>query len=229
VTPSIDAGDRMAALVDIDGTLVDSTYLHASAWSSAIRACGFDIPTSHAHRLIGMRGERLLEELLGERDAARVAEQAIDEHARRFAAVRDRVAPLPHARDLLERLVARDVIVVLVSSAERHEVEYYIDLLEAQDLVWASTSAADGSRSKPDPEPIRIGLRRSGCDAAIVIGDSPWDCLAASAAGLPAATVLTGGFARSELEGAGAEAVYEHLGDLGDDLDRLGELVAQSG
>lgn len=229
MTPSINPGDRTAALIDIDGTLVDSTYLHASAWSSAIRACGFDIPTSRAHRLIGMRGEQLLEELLGERDAARVAEQAIDEHARRFAAVRDRVAPLPHARDLLERLVSRDVTVVLVSSAERHEVEYYVDLLDAQDLVWASTSAGDGSRSKPDPEPIRIALRRSGCDAAIVIGDSPWDCLAASAAGLPVATVLTGGFARSELEGAGAEAVYEHLGDLGDDLDRVGELVAQAG
>jgi HAD superfamily hydrolase (TIGR01549 family) len=229
VTASINSGDRMAALIDVDGTLVDSTYLHASAWSSAIRACGFDIPTSRAHRLIGMRGERLLEELLGERDAARVAEQAIDEHARRFAAVRDRVAPLPHARDLLERLVARDVAVVLVSSAERHEVEYYVALLDAQDLVWASTSAGDSSRSKPDPEPVRIALRRSGCEAAIVIGDSPWDCLAASAAGLPAATVLTGGFARSELEDAGAEAVYEHLGDLGDDLDHVGEFFAQAG
>jgi HAD superfamily hydrolase (TIGR01549 family) len=219
----------MAALIDVDGTLVDSTYLHASAWSSAIRACGFDIPTSRVHRLIGMRGERLLEELLGERDAAHVAEQAIDEHARRFAAVRDRVAPLPHARDLLERLVARDVAVVLVSSAERHEVEYYVALLDAQDLVWASTSAGDSSRSKPDPEPVRIALRRSGCEAAIVIGDSPWDCLAASAAGLPAATVLTGGFACSELEDAGAEAVYEHLGDLGDDLDHVGEFAAQAG
>lgn len=219
----------MSALIDVDGTLVDSTYLHASAWSSAIRACGFDIPTSRAHRLIGMRGQRLLEELLGEREAARVSEQATDEHARRFAAVRDRVAPLPHARDLLERLVARDIAVVLVSSAERSEVDYYLGLLDAQDLVWASTSAADGSRSKPDPEPIEIALTRSGCDSAIVIGDSPWDCMAASAAGLPAATVLTGGFARSELEDAGAEAVYEHLGELADDLDRVGELVAQSG
>ncbi|HEV8453077.1 MAG TPA: HAD family hydrolase [Gaiellales bacterium] len=229
MTSAITPGDRMAALIDIDGTLVDSTYLHASAWASAIRACGIDIPTSRAHRLIGMRGGRLLEELLGEREAARIAEQAIDEHARRFAAVRDRVAPLPHARDLLERLVARDVAVVLVSSAERSEVEYYLGLLDAQDLVWASTSAADGSRSKPDPEPIEIALTRSGCDSAIVIGDSPWDCMAASAAGLPAVTVLTGGFARSELEGAGAEAVYEHLGDLGDDLDRMGELVARAG
>jgi HAD superfamily hydrolase (TIGR01549 family) len=229
MTASLDHGGRMAALIDIDGTLVDSTYLHASAWSSAIRACGFEVPTSRAHRLIGMRGERLLEELLGKRDAASVAEQAIDEHAQRFAAVRDRVVPLPHARDLLERLVARDVVVVLVSSAERLEVEYYVDLLEAEDLVWASTSAADGSRSKPDPEPIRIALTRSGCDAAIVIGDSPWDCLAATAAGLPSITVVTGGFARSELEDAGAEAVYEDLGGLGDDLDHVRGLVAHAG
>ena len=84
MTGRINAGGRMAALIDIDGTLVDSTYLHASAWSSAIRVCGFDIPTSRAHRLIGMRGERLLEELLGQRDAASVAERAIDEHGRRF-------------------------------------------------------------------------------------------------------------------------------------------------
>jgi len=229
MSTSLEHDGRMAALIDIDGTLVDSTYLHASAWSSAIRACGFDVPTSRAHRLIGMRGERLLEELLGERDAASVAEQAIDEHAHRFAAVRDQVVPLPHARDLLERLVARDVVVVLVSSAERHEVDYYVDLLDAQDLVWASTSAADGSRSKPDPEPIRIALTQSGCDAAVVIGDSPWDCLAATAAGLPAVTVMTGGFARSELEEAGAEAVYEHLGELGDDLGRVGGLVAHAG
>src|ERR1700759_5352271 len=199
MSTSLEHDGRMAALIDIDGTLVDSTYLHASAWSSAIRACGFDVPTSRAHRLIGMRGERLLEELLGARDAASVAEQAIDEHAHRFAAVRDQVVPLPHARDLLERLVARDVVVVLVSSAERHEVDYYVDLLDAQDLVWASTSAADGSRSKPAPEPVRIALTQSGCDAAVVIGDSPWDCLAATAAGLPAVTVMTGGFARSEL------------------------------
>jgi beta-phosphoglucomutase-like phosphatase (HAD superfamily) len=125
MTNSLDHGGRMAALIDIDGTLVDSTYLHASAWSRAIRACGFDVPTSRAHRLIGMRGERLLEELLGKRNAASVAERAIDEHAQRFATVRDQVVPLPHARELLERLVARDVVVVLVSSAERDEVGYY--------------------------------------------------------------------------------------------------------
>jgi HAD superfamily hydrolase (TIGR01549 family) len=229
MTNSLDHGGRMAALIDIDGTLIDSTYLHASAWSCAIRACGFDVPTSRAHRLIGMRGERLLEELLGRRIAASVAERAIDEHSQRFAAVRDQVVPLPHARELLERLVARDVVVVLVSSAERDEVEHYVELLDARDLVWASTSAADGSRSKPDPEPIRIGLTQSGCDAAIVIGDSPWDCLAATAAGLASITVLTGGFARSELEVAGAEAVYEHLGDLGDGLDHVGGLVAHTG
>jgi HAD superfamily hydrolase (TIGR01549 family) len=212
---------RQAALIDIDGTLVDSTYLHAVAWKAALLDAGFDLATSRPHRLIGMRGPRLLDELLGERDAARVAEQVEQEHRRRFAAVRDQVAPLPHAHDLLQLLVELDMPVVLASSADEAEVQYYVDLLDADELVWASTSAGDGDRSKPDPEPIRLALERSGCETGLVIGDSPWDCRAATAAGLRSLAVLTGGFARSELQDAGAAEVYEHLGEVCDDLRRV--------
>jgi HAD superfamily hydrolase (TIGR01549 family) len=211
---------RHAALLDIDGTLVDSTYLHAVAWKAALRETGFDVATSRPHRLIGMRGRRLLEELLGARDAARIAEQAEESHRRRFAAVRDQVEPLPHARDLLQLLVELDMPVVLASSADEEEVRYYVDLLDARELVWAWTSAADGERSKPDPEPIRIALERSGCESGVVIGDSPWDCRAAVGAGLPCMAVMTGGFARSELETAGAASVHEHLGEICDELRR---------
>lgn len=211
---SITIGDGIAALIDVDGTLVDSTYLHAIAWAAALRVCGFEIPTARAHRQIGMRGERLLEELLGEADAGRVAATAIAEHDRRFAALRDQVVGLPHAHELLTELAAHDIPVVLVSSADDEEIEHYLELLGVRDLVRAWTSASDGSRSKPDQEPVRIALRRSGRAAGVVIGDAPWDCLAASAAGMPAVAVLTGGFSRSELEQSGARAVYEHLGEI---------------
>ena len=210
-----------AALIDIDGTLVDSTYLHAIAWKDALRVVGFDVPTSRPHRLIGMRGDRLLTELLGDRDARRVAEEAEDEQSRRFGAVRGQVAPLPHARELLELLTELGMPAVLASSATDEEVEYYVDLLDARDLVVAWTSASDGGRSKPDPEPLRLALERSGCDTGIMIGDSPWDCRAATAAGLSTLAVLTGGFARSELEAAGAAGVYEHLGEVCEELRRM--------
>jgi HAD superfamily hydrolase (TIGR01549 family) len=210
-----------AALIDVDGTLVDSTYLHAVAWKGALRVVGFDVPTSRPHRLIGMRGDRLLTELLGDRDAQRVADEAEAEQGRRFGAVRDQVAPLPYARDLLELLAELGMPAVLASSADEEEIEYYVDLLDARDLVVAWTSASDGGRSKPDPEPLRLALERSGCDTGIMIGDSPWDCRAATAAGLSTLAVLTGGFARSELEAAGAAGVYEHLGEVCEELRRM--------
>jgi HAD superfamily hydrolase (TIGR01549 family) len=224
-----DAREDQAALIDIDGTLVDSTYLHAIAWAAALRLHGFDFPTWRSHRLIGMRGERLLAELLGPLVDEAVIEALSNEHARQFAAVRHQVAPLAHARALLAAIAERDMPVVLVSSADEEEVEHYIDLLDARDLVSAWTSAGDGSRSKPDPEQVRIAMQRSGRESAIVIGDSTWDCLAASAAGQPAVAVLTGGFSRSELEAAGAAAVYEHLGEIRDNFDQIQTLTPQAG
>jgi HAD superfamily hydrolase (TIGR01509 family) len=214
--------DRTALLIDVDGTLVDSTYLHAAAWSAALRAAGIDIPTSRTHRLIGMRGERLLSELLGAGRAEQLAEQVQAEHDRRFAAVRDQAAPLPGARRLLQALAAEGVVAVLTSSAKSAEIEHYLGLLDARELVHGYTSSGDVSRSKPDPEPVQVAMRQSGCGRAVVVGDSPWDCLAAEGAGLACVAVLTGGFAATELEQAGAALVCEDTGEV---CDRLPEVL----
>ena len=217
-----DADGRTAMLIDVDGTLVDSTYLHAVAWTGALRDAGIDIPTSRAHRLIGMRGERLLRELLGRRRAEEVAGVVQPRHDRRFAAIRDQVAPLPGARRLLEALAAKGVVTVLTSSAKADEIEHYLGLLDARELVHGYTSSADVTRSKPDPEPVETALGKSGCLSAVVLGDAPWDCLAAAGAGLPCVAVLTGGFAASELGEAGAALVCEDTGEV---CDRLTEVL----
>ena len=216
-----------AILIDVDGTLVDSTYLHAVAWAGALRMHGIDIPTARTHRLIGMQGSRLLAELLGEQCAARIAEQAEVEHTRRFKAVREQVAPLPGARRLLDELHTREVPVVLTSSAQNDEIQHYLRMLGAQHLVAGSTSAGDVEHSKPDPEPVLAALDKSGCRHALVIGDSPWDVLSAKGAGLPAATVRTGGFATAELEESGAAIVCEDLNELCARLDEVLALASQ--
>jgi HAD superfamily hydrolase (TIGR01549 family) len=217
-----------AILIDVDGTLVDSTYLHAVAWAGALRTHGIDIPTARTHRLIGMQGSRLLAELLGGERAARIAEPAEEEHTRRFASMRGQVAPLPGARRLLDELHAREVPVVLTSSAQEEEIQHYLRMLGAQHLVAGWTSAGDVEHSKPDPEPVRAALEKSGCEHAIVIGDSPWDVLSAKGAGLPAATVRTGGFATAELEESGAAMVCEDLEELCDRLDEALELAGRA-
>jgi HAD superfamily hydrolase (TIGR01509 family) len=219
---------RLAALVDVDGTLIDSTYPHALAWSAALRSHGHDVPTARTHRLIGMRGPRLLAELLGPDAARELAGPIGDEHAARYAELRSLVEPLPGARELLEQLTERGAATVLMSSAQPQEVERTIDMLDARDLVAAWTSARDGDESKPDPEPVRIALERSGCTSAVVIGDAPWDCRAASAAGLPCAAVLTGGYAAAELEQAGAVAIFEDPAELCRGLDRVLDAAAQA-
>jgi len=220
-------GGMFAVLIDVDGTLVDSTYLHASAWAVTLRGLGHDIPTARTHRLIGMQGPRLLAELLGEERAAEIAEQAEEEHSRRFAAVRDQVAPLPGATELLRTLHEQGIPAVLASSAEEEEIEHYLRLLDAEDLVTGYTAASDVERSKPDPEGVLKALEKSGCDRGIVLGDSPWDVLAAKAAGLPAAAVRTGGFATAELEEAGAAVVCEDPAELCERLDEVTALAAQ--
>ena len=216
----------IAVLIDVDGTLVDSTYLHATAWANTLRGLGHDIPTARTHRLIGMQGPRLLAELLGEERAAAIAEQAEEEHSRRFAAVRDQVAPLPGATDLLRRLHDRDIPAVLASSAQEEEIHHYLRLLDAEELVTGYTAASDVERSKPDPEGVRKALEQSGCERGIMLGDSPWDALAAKGAGLSSAAVRTGGFATSELEEAGAAVVCEDMVEL---CERLDEVIALAG
>ena len=138
---SSDSDGRTALLIDVHGTLVDSTYLHAVAWAGALRDAGIDIPTSRVHRMIGMRGERLLSELLGDRRAAEVAGSVQPGHERRFAAIRDQVAPLPGARRLLETLAAKGITTVLTSSANPDEIEYYLGLLDARELYTATRRA----------------------------------------------------------------------------------------
>jgi HAD superfamily hydrolase (TIGR01549 family) len=212
---------EVAVLVDVDGTLVDSTYLHAVAWAGALRKCGAGTPTARVHRLIGMRGDRLLVQLLGERRAAELGHAAEQEHARRFLAVRGQVTPLPGAKRLLDDLAAREVPVVLTSSAQNEEIEHYLRLLGAQALVAGWTSASDSRRSKPDPEPVVKALAKSGRRHAVVVGDSIWDCQAASAAGLPSVAVLTGGFAATELRDGGATMVCDDLDQVCEQLDGI--------
>jgi phosphoglycolate phosphatase-like HAD superfamily hydrolase len=218
----------VACLLDVDGTLVDSTYIHAVCWAVALRSQSIDIPTARVHRLIGMNGPRLLEELLGKEAAEAMLEPVGSEHDRLFLETRDRVAPLPGARRLLQELAGRGVTSVLVSSASEDEVKLWLDLLDARDLVAGWTSSDDTERSKPDPEPVATARRIGGRDDAVVIGDAPWDCRSASAASLPAVGVLTGGFAATELKAAGAAAVYEDAGAVADDLDRVLALSGRS-
>ena len=210
---------RPAALIDIDGTLVDSNYQHVTAWNQAFRAHGIVIPMWSLHRAVGMGGDRLVAEVAGTDVEDALGEALRERHCEGFAGEISGVAPLPGAERLVTGLVTAGHRVVLCSSADAEEVETYVRLLGLSDVV-AWTTSADVSATKPSPELVRVALERVGGGPAVMIGDTVWDVEAAGHVGIPTIGVLSGGIAASDLEDAGAVRVFRDADDL---MDRLEE------
>ncbi len=203
------------AIVDIDGTLVDTNYQHAIAWYRAFRAHGFVVQLWRIHRHIGMGGDQLVASLIGEEADAEHGDGIRDAEKQAYMALIDEVAPLEGARELLLDLKERGHTVVLASSAKAEEVEHYLELLVARDLADDWTTSADVEETKPKPDLLLAALEKAGGDDdAVMIGDSKWDCEAAKRAKIPSIGVLTGGFSREELLEAGAAEVYESIPEM---------------
>ncbi|ONH28735.1 HAD family hydrolase [Pseudofrankia asymbiotica] len=213
-------GDSVAVLLDIDGTLVDTNYFHALAWYRAFRQEGHPVTVTDLHRRIGMGSDQMLDAVLPDRDRGRddVLQAAHTEH---YAAFFGLIRPLPGARDLLRHLRRSGAQVVLATSAPPEELRVLRRSLAAEDALTAVTSSADAENAKPEPDILAAALDAAGVGAeeAVMVGDSRWDVLAASKAGLACVGVLTGGISRAELDDAGAVAVYRDPADLLDHLD----------
>jgi HAD superfamily hydrolase (TIGR01509 family) len=211
-------GQRPAAILDVDGTLVDTNYQHALAWYRAFRQHGVTLPIWRIHRHIGMGGDQLVGSLVGEAfdsehgDDVRAAEKAL------YMSLIVEVQPLEGARDLIKDLRESGHTVVLASSAKQDEVDHYLDLLDARGLVDGWTTSADVESTKPEPDLVAAAVEKAGGGKAIMLGDSTWDCESAKRAGLKTVGVLMGGFSERELLDAGAECVYHSLVDLREDL-----------
>jgi HAD superfamily hydrolase (TIGR01509 family) len=204
------------AILDIDGTLVDTNYHHALAWYRAFRQHGIVLPVWRIHRHVGMGGDQLVAALTDDRteeeqgDDIRAAEKAL------YLAVIEEVEPMEGSRELIEELKRRDHSVVLASSAKPDEVDHYLDLLDARELADDWTMSADVEATKPAPDLVAAALEKGETEShdAVMVGDTPWDIEAAKRAGVPTLAVRTGGFGLDELERAGAAAVFESVAEL---------------
>ncbi|MBV8789203.1 MAG: HAD family hydrolase [Mycobacterium sp.] len=220
-----------AVLFDVDGTLVDSNYLHVYAWQRAFDAEDIAVPAWRIHRSIGMDGSRLVEALSGDAPSD-VQERLSDAHSRFYSETVPLLAPLPGARALLRRVAELGLQVVLASSAPDDELETLLKVLDCDDVISKTTSSRDVDTAKPEPGIVQVALDRAGVDAehAVFVGDAVWDAKAAQGAGLPCIGVLSGGIARAELQEAGASAVFADAQDLLDQLEstRIAALVRRS-
>ena len=210
------SGIVTAVLFDVDGTLVDSNYLHAVCWWEAFTQAGHDVPTSRIHRAIGMGSDQLLDALLP-RDRNRAADDAMRAaHGALYATYWARQRPLPKAAELLRACKKHGLRVVLASSADAREFAALRAALDADDAIDDATSSADVERSKPAPDLVRVALDKARVPpaAAVFVGDTTWDVAACRQAGVPCIGLLSGGISRGELLGAGAAEVYSDPAEL---------------
>jgi HAD superfamily hydrolase (TIGR01509 family) len=202
---------RAGILFDLDGTLVDTNYLHTLAWARALLDVGEWAPMNAIHRLVGMGGEQLVPTLLDREVAG-----ASDARARRYEELMSEVRSFPGAAELLGQAHDAGLAVVIATSSPGDELEPALTALRAGRVIDLVTSADEVSNSKPDPEVFVEAMRAGSIDPAVAlaVGDSVWDVRAARAAGIGCVAVETGGFSRHELSESGAIAVYRDVDEL---------------
>ena len=209
-----------AVLFDVDGTLVDTNYLHAVCWWEAFAQAGHEVSMARIHRAIGMGSDLLLDALLPD-DRDRGNDGSIRAaHSALYATFWTRLRPLPGAADVLRACQQQGWRVVLASSADDREFRVLRTALDADDAIDAATSSGDVAQSKPAPDLVQVALDKAGVppEAAVFVGDTVWDVRACVKAGVPCIGLLSGGIGRDELLGAGAAALYDDPAALLDGL-----------
>lgn len=220
------ADPPLTVVLDVDGTLVDTNYQHAIAWHRALRAHGYVVQVWKIHRHIGMGGDQLVEALIGEQGEKDDGDAIREAEGEAYGELIGEVQTMEGAVELLRDLHEDGAAVILASSAKEEEVDHYLDLLEARELVQGWTSSADVERTKPHPDLVQVALEKADGDGpAVMVGDSTWDVKAAKAAGIPILAVLTGGFSEEELREAGAAEVIKSVAALREDRSALSRLA----
>jgi HAD superfamily hydrolase (TIGR01509 family) len=203
---------RAGVLLDVDGTLLDTNYLHVLAWWRAFRDTGHeDVTMVRLHRAIGMASELLTEEILGQED-----KDTVEAHSKRFEELRSLTVALPGAADLVKACADRGLATVLATSGKSDDLDWMVPAIGADDALSGTTTSEDVDRSKPAPDLLQTAVDQNGLDAArtTVVGDTVWDVLSARRAGMVCVGLTSGGISEQELREAGAVEVYDDPADL---------------
>ncbi|MFF3883595.1 HAD family hydrolase [Streptomyces sp. NPDC001914] len=212
---------KRAAIFDVDGTLVDTNHLHVVTWWEAFRQAGHRVPMLEVHRAVGLSSDDLIEYLLGQDRDPEDDEQLKDAHHALYATFFDRLPALEDAGDLLRTLAGRGWAIVLATSAGGAELSALRRAIDADDVILGAASADDVRSGKPAPDPVARARDLAGVPngRAVFVGDTVWDMEAAARDGVSSVAVLSGGIPRTDLEAAGADAVYRDVSDLLEHLD----------
>jgi HAD superfamily hydrolase (TIGR01549 family) len=205
-----------AVLFDVDGTLVDTVYQHVIAWWEAFGEAGHAVSCFDIHRAIGRGSDDLVESLLGEPD-----ERVTEGHTKKWGELRERTTAFHRVPELLRACAERGLRVVLCTSGEEADLDFFVRAIGGDGPVHAIVSSEDVEQAKPDPEIVVKAVDAAGvpADRCVMVGDTVYDIRAASSAGVRSVGVLCGGIGEVELRAAGAAAVYGNPSELLDHLE----------
>ena len=206
-------------VLDLDGTLVDSVYVHVTCWKTALAEVGVDVSSYRIHRAIGIGGYRLVTEVAGPAVEHALGDTVRSLHARHFNERFGQITALDGASALLTNLRERGLKLVLASSGDEEMTNQLLEVLEDTSALLERISGEDAEESKPAPELVEVALAAVDAQGALVVGDTVWDVEAAAKAGVPCVGLLTGGLPESELRAAGAVAVFGTPQELLDNFD----------
>lgn len=212
---------KKTIIFDIDGTLIDSTRMHAEAWREAFKQFGYEFEVSELIGHIG-RGDRgLIIDFIGAKEYERIGKEIAAKHQRAFERLGE-AKPFPMVKELFSELKKRGKVIVLASSASKQTVEKHIKLLSVEKSIDGKVSGSDVTVGKPAPDifKIALGMVSAKPQESVVVGDSIWDVEAAKNAGIDSVAVLTGGVAPELLKKSGAKEIYEDIADLYENLDK---------
>lgn len=214
------AGPIDTVVLDLDGTLVDSVYVHTLAWRAALRDVGVEVPAHRLHRAIGMGGDRLVAHVTDAGVERAMGDTVRERHAHHLDARFHDITATEGAEELLETLRARGLHVVVATSGDREMTDRLLDLVPgARALLEHTISGSDAEESKPAGDLAAVALRAVQASSAALLGDATWDAQTAGQVRIPCLGLLTGGITAAELTDAGCVEVYDSPADLAARLD----------
>src|ERR671917_661087 len=201
-------------VLDVDGTLMDTNYLHVEAWARAFEEVGHRVPRVRLHKQVGKGADLLIREFVEDEETAGKIDGL---HSEYYGELQEHGHPLPGAKELIPSLAERGYEVWFVTSAKDEELEHHMAELEAEGKISGVVNSSDVENSKPAADIFELTLEKAGAspDETVAVGDAVWDIESASAAGIRTVAVLTGGGFERQGDGeTGALEAYKNCAAL---------------
>lgn len=212
-----DTSGKPGVLLDVDGTLLDTNYLHALAWWQAFRDAGVEgVSMAQTHQAVGVASDGLVEKLAPEA-SERAKIKVTKRHTKRYAKLQDQVVAFARAAELIRRCRDAGFTVVLATSGQKSDLDWMLPAIGVEeDTIDGATTSGDVEKSKPAPDLLGKAMEQHDLDPArtVAIGDTVWDVQSAHDAGVRIIALTCGGIPECELAGAGADEIFASPSDL---------------